>query len=63
MGGVSSPPPLPPVPTPDDPAVDDERRKQRIAAALRKGRRSTIKTSGLGDTSPAPIRRKTLLGQ
>lgn len=57
------PPPPPPVPTPDDPAVDEARRKQQIAARLRQGRSATILTGGLGLSDPAPVARKTLLGE
>ena len=55
-----APPPPPPVPTPDDPAIDEARERLRRAELLRRGRRSTILTSGLGDSSPAPARRSAL---
>lgn len=57
---LAPPPPPPPVPTPDDPAIDEARRKLRQAELRRKGRRSTILTSGLGDTGAAPARRPQL---
>lgn len=50
------PPPPPPVPTPDDPAIDEARQRLRKAELSRKGRRSTILTSGLGDSTVAPAR-------
>ena len=48
MGGSPSKPPDPPVLT--DPAINEARRRQQIAAARRKGRASTILTSGQGLT-------------
>ncbi len=57
------PPKLPPVPSRDDEAVAEARRRQRLAARLRKGRASTILTSGQGVLGEAPVVRKTLLGQ
>ncbi len=57
------PPNLPPVPSRDDEVVAEARRKQRLAARLRKGRASTILTSGQGVLGEAPVVRKTLLGQ
>jgi hypothetical protein len=57
------PPPLPPVPTEDDPEVQKRREQVRLAALQRKGRASTILTSGLGDTSLASLSRATLGGQ
>lgn len=57
-------PPLPPLPKITDPAVEEAKRKARLAAQKRRGRGGkTILTSGLGDASEAPIQRKTLLGQ
>ncbi len=60
-------PPPPPVPKRDDEAteqaMEEARRKQRLAARLRRGRASTILTSGQGVLGEAPISRKTLLGQ
>lgn len=57
-------PPLPPLPKITDPAVEEAKRKARLAAQKRRGRGGkTILTSGLGDVSEAPIQRKTLLGQ
>ncbi|HEU0070937.1 MAG TPA: hypothetical protein VFS04_06560 [Alphaproteobacteria bacterium] len=58
-----SPPPPASVPTADDPAVEEARRKQQIAARLRQGRSATILTGGLGLADPAPVARKTLLGE
>ena len=63
-------PPLPPVqplPTPPSTEVSAEE-KERIAAEQakierkRKGRKSTILTGPLGDTTEAEIEQKTLLG-
>ena len=60
-------PPPPPVPKRDDEAteqaMEEARRKQRLAARLRRGRASTILTSGQGVLGEAPVSRKTLLGQ
>jgi len=60
-------PPPPPVPKRGDEAteqaMEEARRKQRLAARLRRGRASTILTSGQGVLGEAPISRKTLLGQ
>ena len=57
-------PPPPPLPKITDPAVEEAKRKARLAAQKRRGRGGkTILTSGLGDVSEAPIQRKTLLGQ
>ena len=73
MSAIFSPPkmpPLPPVqplPTPPSTEVSQEE-KDRIAAEQaaierkRKGRKSTILTSPLGDTEEAEIQKKTLLG-
>ncbi len=55
------PPPLPP--TPEEPQIDDARRRERQARRRRRGLGGTILTSALGDTTPAPARRKTLLGE
>jgi hypothetical protein len=68
------PPALPPVPTAADPEVARARDLARRAAAARAGYASTIRTSGLGDPSPAattastrpapaPAGVKALLGQ
>lgn len=60
------PPPLPvlpPLPQVDDAAAEAERKKDLQVAAARKGISSTIKTSGLGDTSDPETKRATLLGQ
>ena len=61
------PPPAPPVPKRDDKAtqqaMEEARKKQRLVARLRRGRASTILTSGQGVLGEAPISRKTLLGQ
>lgn len=60
------PPPPPPPATPEEDdsaelqaARDAERRRARLA----QGRSASILTSGQGDTSAAPVRRKRLLGQ
>ncbi len=54
------PPPPPPVPTFDSPEIDDAREERRKAELRRRGRRSTILTSGLGDAGVAPVRRTGL---
>lgn len=65
--GSPKPPPLPhlpPLPKITDPAVEEAKRKARLAAQKRRGRGGrTILTSGLGDVSEVPIQRTTLLGQ
>lgn len=43
-----APEPLPPLPTRKDPAIEDARKRQASADRMRKGRRSTILTSGRG---------------
>ena len=58
-------PPLPPaaqLPGVEDPAVKASAERERKAALLRKGRYSTILTSGM-DLGAAPVQQKTLLGQ
>lgn len=63
--GSSKPPPLPPAPTPPtiaDPPVQAAGDAVRANAAAAYGRQSTILTSGQGDTSVAPLAKKTLLG-
>jgi hypothetical protein len=67
MGGLFSgppdiPPPPPPPPTPEDPAIKRRREEVRLAALQRKGRASTVLTSGTGDTTAAPVKRPTLGG-
>ena len=72
MGSLFSPkmPPLPPVqPLPEPPSADvSAEEKERLAserAALerkRRGRKSTILTSPLGDQTEAETEKKTLLG-
>jgi hypothetical protein len=57
------PPPLPPPPTLTDADAEDQRRLQREKERKRRGRSSTILTGPLGVTGPAPVQRKTLLGQ
>lgn len=62
----AAPPALPPVPTAADPEVKRARDLARRAAAARAGYASTIRTSGLGDTSPVATTAsgvKALLGQ
>lgn len=65
----SPPPPMPviqplPIPPTDKTAeVQAAAERQRKATALAKGRESTLLTGGLGDTSVAPVVRKTLLGE
>ena len=72
MGSLFSPkmPPLPPVqPLPEPPSAEvSAEEKERLAserAALerrRRGRKSTILTSPLGDETEADTEKKTLLG-
>ena len=72
MGSIFSPkmPALPPVqPLPEAPSTElSQEEKDRIAAEQaklerkRKGRKSTILTGPLGDTTEAEIEQKTLLG-
>ena len=57
------PPPPPPPVTPDDPEVEKRREDVRLALLRRRGRASTILTSGLGDSAPGPVRRITLGGE
>jgi hypothetical protein len=57
------PPPPPPPPTIDDPEVQRRAEEERQARLRRMGMRAAILTSGLGDTSPTPVARPTLLGQ
>lgn len=57
-----APQPLQPLPTPEDPAIAERKRREREAAKNRKGRGSTIITGGLGDPGEAPVQRPTLLG-
>jgi hypothetical protein len=54
--------PQPSPPSRDDDAVQEARRKELANAARRRGRASTILTSGSGDTSEAPVGRRMLLG-
>lgn len=60
-GGAPDPLPPPEPPKVDDPSIEEERRKTLIAASLRKGRSSTILTSGLGVPSEGRTSGKTLL--
>jgi hypothetical protein len=68
MSGIFSKPDVPQVPNyPKPPDEDDEEikrreREERQMLRLRQGRRSTILTSGSGDTSKPNIKRNTLLG-
>ena len=60
--------PLPPLPTKADPEIAEARKRQRLSAKLRKGRRRSILTSGSGVTDPLLVNRPeareaTLLGQ
>jgi hypothetical protein len=78
MGFIFSPPRTPSIPsyTPPPPistpapsseeakrAAQEEADKQRRAALSAKGPGSTILTGGLGDTSAAPVKLRTLLGE
>ncbi len=58
-----STPPPPPPPTVADPSVQQRKEDERQARLRRMGMRAAILTSGLGDTSAAPVNRPTLLGQ
>ena len=57
------PPPPPPIPTRDDPEVAERREEIRLSLLRRRGRASTILTSGLGDSTSPAIRRATLGGE
>jgi len=48
-------PALPPPVTREDPAIAAAQKKSALAEKGRRGRRSTIKTSGLGVTGSAPL--------
>ena len=71
-GFSPSPPALPPPPPPvtrisAEPAISEARKKQEETDLRRRGRRSTIKTSGQGVLGTAPLvqpqaRRAQLLG-
>lgn len=55
--------PAPP-PTMSDPSVAEARRKAiEDSARKARGRASTILTGGQGDTSNAPVAKKSLLGE
>ena len=65
MGSIFSSPKqqyVPPPPTLEDPALEDEARRLRLAAARAKGQQSTILTGGQGVVDDAPVTVKTLLG-
>ncbi len=47
-GAPKAPPPLPPLPTRADPAIEAARKRQQTSALMRKGRRASILTSGRG---------------
>jgi hypothetical protein len=55
-----SPPSLSPPPRRDDAAIKARKEEERLARKRRMGFGKTILTSGLGDTSKAPVARKTL---
>ncbi len=59
-GSSAAPAPLPPVPTFEDPAIEDRRRKLKQSEARRRGRRSTILTGGQGALGDAPVTRPQL---
>ena len=65
MPKMPAPPPPPPPPDPpptrDDPAVNAEAAAERRRRLAMKGRKSTILTGSLGDTSEANIG-KSILG-
>jgi len=58
------PPPPTPIapPTRDDPRVNEEASALRRRRLAMKGRKSTILTGSMGDTTEANIGKKTLLG-
>lgn len=58
---LPDPTPAPLAPTMADPAVAEAQRKER-EVALRRGRQSTIATSGQGDLSTPHLARRKLLG-
>ena len=58
----SPPPPVQPVPSPGDPAVQAAARQQAVAAANAAGRGSTLLTGGAGDTSSPVVGKSVLLG-
>jgi hypothetical protein len=68
MGSLFGSPsvPSPPPPPPPDPAIAREaeelEKRKGILARQRKGRRATIMTGPLGDTSEAGAYKKKLLG-
>jgi hypothetical protein len=67
MAGLFSSPKMPdptppPAPSQNDPAVEEARRKEIVAATKMKGRASMLLTGGAGDTSTAPTARRVLLG-
>ncbi len=65
LPGFGSSPSLPPptvIPTEEDPAVKRREQESRDAAQRRRGLVGTNKTSGVGDPTDAPVRRKALLG-
>lgn len=69
FGGARTPAvtPAPPLPQRDDPSIAEAARRTKRAAAQRRGRRSTILTSGKGVTETATVDRpeatgKTVLG-
>jgi len=67
MGGMFSPsmPALPaatPVPDDKDPAIEEARRKEVIAARKAKGRAATLLTGGTGVSGQANVQSKSLLG-
>ena len=58
-------PPLPkpvPVPKEDDPAIEEARRKEVIAARKANGRAATLLTGGEGVQTLANVQRNSLLG-
>jgi len=57
-----TPPPPPPLPEIDDPAVKEAQRRERLAAARRRGRRSTILTGGRGAEGETLVGRPPVAG-
>lgn len=59
---IPDPPPVQPLPQPDDPESVDARRNVARQARERRGVASTLLSGELGDAITTPTRRKRLLG-
>lgn len=63
FGGLSNPPAPPPPPSRADPAVEEARRRELVAAGKIRGAGANLLTgSAMGDTSAAPVGVRALLG-